>query len=73
MTIRLDIGKDYDFTPTGKRTVRVVRWNNVGGRRVIIIQGYVGGRKYMSFPTLADAITWRDNTTNLLPQEWSAL
>ena len=73
MTIRLDIGKDYDFTPTGKRTVRVVRWNNIGGRRAIVIQGYVSGRKYMSFPTLADAITWRDNTTNLLPQEWSAL
>lgn len=73
ITLRLDIGKDYDFTPTGKRTVRVVRWNQIRGHRVTVIQGYVSGRKYIRFATLADAITWRDNTTNLLPQEWSAL
>jgi len=67
------IQTDYDFTPIGKRTVRVVRWNKIQSRRVTIIRGYVGGRRYMTFASLADAVTWRDNTVNLLPQEWSAL
>lgn len=63
----ITIQTDYDFTPAGKRAVRVVRTN-----RGTAIRGYVSGRRYMRFATMQDAIEWRDNTEKLAPQPWGS-
>ena len=61
---------DADFTPIGKRTVRIVQTSR-GGRQ---IRGYVSGRIYKwGFPSIERAIEWRDNTRNLCPQPWEQL
>lgn len=68
--MKIIIPADYDFTPIGKRTVKVVRTSR-GGRQ---IRGYVSGRIYIrGFATIEAAIQWRDNTRNLLPQSWQDL
>jgi hypothetical protein len=61
---KIIIKTNYDFTPAGKRSVRIVKQHNNA------IRGYVSGHRYMDFNTVAEALAWRDNTLNLLPQSW---
>ena len=55
---------DGDFTPPGKRTVRVVHYRMNGRRAAPHIRWYVGGKAYRSLPLTNESIA--------LSSEWSS-
>jgi hypothetical protein len=63
MPLAIIIQTDADFTPAGKRTVRVVELTAMG-RPVRRIRWYVSGRIYNTLPV--------NSETTALSQEWVA-
>jgi hypothetical protein len=74
MSLRLVMASELDFTPAGKRRVRVVPTSR-GGR---LLRWYVSGRRYHSLPVTPAAAElsreWVANAgaDNHRPQTWEA-
>ena len=65
--MKITIATDFDFTPIGKRTVRLVTTS-----RGSQLRGYVGTRLWFKGGMSPErALEWRDNTTKLCPQPWA--